>query len=410
MWWRRCIVGLLLLVAMSGCDAPSARFEMSLPYYRKLEKEAGADFQFTYQQRQDVPDISAALFGTPDEPLIPAGSGSGIEEVLDLSKLRMAAGAVSSERDGAPHGLYREHCAHCHGVTGNGMGPTASFLNPYPRDYRMGVFKFKSTPKGARPTDDDLRKTLVDGINGTAMPSFKLLADTEIDALVEYVKYLSIRGEVERRLVEDMAFELDVEEPLETSAEFLLEDVVATVVERWADAESQVSSVPRRPELSADESLESIHRGRELFYGTVANCVKCHGNAQLGDGERGDYDDWSKDFSDWTKIESPLDQAKLLSELDTLGGLKPRNIHPRNLRRGVYRGGRRPVDLYLRILNGIDGSPMPAALLKTPDAGPEIKGLTPDDVWDLVNYVQSLPYESMGTVATEQEQYKRARM
>src|SRR3974390_2059387 len=41
--------------------------------------------------------------------------------------------------------LYMTHCQHCHGVTGDGKGPTARFLNPRPRDYRQGTFKFKST-------------------------------------------------------------------------------------------------------------------------------------------------------------------------------------------------------------------------------------------------------------------------
>src|SRR5207248_2464538 len=40
---------------------------------------------------------------------------------------------------------------------------------------------------------------------------------------------------------------------------------------------------------------------------------------------------------------------------------------PRNLRLGVYRGGRRPLDLYYRIHDGINGTPMPAhdSLLQT---------------------------------------------
>ena len=41
--------------------------------------------------------------------------------------------------------LYMQHCLHCHGVSGDGAGPTAKFLNPRPRDYRQGIFKFKST-------------------------------------------------------------------------------------------------------------------------------------------------------------------------------------------------------------------------------------------------------------------------
>lgn len=408
MLWRKQSVILILFTSVVGCDAPSARFTLSLPYLRKQEKAAGTDF--TGQQRQRVADILVALFGTPDAPYLTAGSGTGIEEVLDAGKLRMAAGAVKSDQDGKPQGLYRKHCAHCHGISGDGMGPTAAFLNPYPRDYRMGVFKFKSTPKGGRPTDADLHKTLVNGIPGTAMPSFKLLADTEITALIDYVKYLSIRGEVERRLADDMAFELDAEELLETSAEFLLEDVVTSVVDRWRMADSQVSQVVRRPDWDEQETSASIHRGQELFYGAVANCVKCHGNSQLGDGQRTDYDDWAKDYADLTKLTKQEERQEVLAELAKLGGLKPRNIHPRNLRGGIYRGGRRPVDLYLRILNGIDGSPMPAAILKAADAGPEVKGLTSDDVWHLVDYVRSLPHESLGTRSTYAQEYKRSRL
>ena len=73
-------------------------------------------------------------------------------------------------------------------------------MNPYPRDYRQGAFKFKSTARADKPTTDDLRRILRDGIAGTAMPSFLLLPDDEIDALIEYVKYLSYRGQTERWL------------------------------------------------------------------------------------------------------------------------------------------------------------------------------------------------------------------
>ena len=72
-----------------------------------------------------------------------------------------------------------------------------------------------------------------------------------------------------------------------------------------------------------------------------------------------------------------------------------RNIRPRNLRLGVYRGGRRPIDLYWRIHNGIEGSNMPQVPLREPDDPPEKKGITRVDLWDLINYVRSLPYEEL---------------
>jgi mono/diheme cytochrome c family protein len=157
------------------------------------------------QRQRDVANVLTALFGTPDLDFS-ADELTALDLVwrtmgLDGKKIRLAAGPSYSDKEGYAAGLYRRHCVHCHGVTGDGAGPTAMFLNPYPRDFRHGTFKFKSTRLGAKPTDDDLRRTLRNGIPGTAMPSFKLLAATEIDALVEYVKYLAIRGETEKALI-----------------------------------------------------------------------------------------------------------------------------------------------------------------------------------------------------------------
>jgi mono/diheme cytochrome c family protein len=378
-----------------------------------LRKQEKASVDFTLEQKQDVADILTAMFGTPDDPHLPVVDG--IDELVDIDNLRMAAGPVGRDEGQRAHGLYREHCVHCHGISGDGRGPTAAFLNPYPRDYRMGVFKFKSTPKGGRPTHDDLYRLLINGVAGTAMPSFKLLPESEVESLVDYVKYLSLRGEVERRLYEELAIELDEGErllddsDLAAANELIVEDILATIVGKWKQAESQAANVPQRPNWVGDEKLVSIERGKQLFYGAVANCVKCHGESQLGDGEMTDYDDWTKDFHDWTKPISPEKKAELEAELMSLGGLEPRNIIPRNLRSGIYRGGRRPVDLYWRILNGIDGSPMPAAMQKPEGAGPEVKGLTSDDIWHIVDYVQSLPYENVMVTGEDEPVYARLR-
>src|SRR5262249_7496123 len=89
---------------------------------------------------------------------------------------------------------------YCHGLTGDGRGPTAKWVNPHPRDYRRGIFKFTSTDleQGVRrPSRADLMRTLRQGIEGTAMPSFNLLEDEKLDALVSYVIHLSMRGQTE---------------------------------------------------------------------------------------------------------------------------------------------------------------------------------------------------------------------
>jgi len=354
----RCGMFLLagLLISVTGCGgSPPAEF--------RLNMEGRAAEQVPAEQRQLITDILAAGFGTPDDPYVFPETG------LDLRRIRRAAGPTYSEALGQRHGLYRQHCAHCHGINGDGAGPTAAFLRPYPRDFRKGVFKFTSTAPGAKPTSADLKQTLKRGIPGTAMPSFILLPEAELDALVEYVKYLSIRGQVEASLF----LYVENEEELPQSRDTLL-DEVQLVANLWQQAENQViePDIEALPEPDSAEALAaSIDRGRELFRDAkVAQCIKCHGPTALGDGnDEGDL------YDDWNKVKDP--------EHPELWTLPRQQLSPRNLRRGIYRGGRAPVDIYRRIFAGIKGTPMPAAG----------KVLKPQQIWDLVNYVLQLPYE-----------------
>ena len=125
----RLLVGIaavgLLLAASTGCGrTPAASFRPNMVEATKQ--------RLTADQERQVATILLAMFGTPDDPVCLPETG------LDESKLRLAAGPVRSDISGRKNGLYREHCGHCHGVTGDGLGPTAAFLNPYPRDYRPG--------------------------------------------------------------------------------------------------------------------------------------------------------------------------------------------------------------------------------------------------------------------------------
>jgi hypothetical protein len=52
---------------------------------------------------------------------------------------------------------------------------------------------------------------------------------------------------------------------------------------------------------------------------------------------------------------------------------------------------------------------MPAALYKPDDADPASKGLTSGDIWNIVDYVMSLPYEDMMTAGDDRPVYMRAR-
>src|SRR3546814_13237637 len=67
--------------------------------------------------------------------------------------------------------VYERRCTGCHGVTGNVNGPAATFMHEFrPRDFTLGLFKFRLTPSSSTPTDGDLLRTNPRGVRGTAMP------------------------------------------------------------------------------------------------------------------------------------------------------------------------------------------------------------------------------------------------
>jgi mono/diheme cytochrome c family protein len=86
---------------------------------------------------------------------------------------------------------YSMYCAGCHGVSGDGEGPAARFLNPKPRDFRKGRVKFAAVPAGTLPRDEDLIATMNHGLTGTSMPSWRLIAEEDKRAIVAYLKTFS---------------------------------------------------------------------------------------------------------------------------------------------------------------------------------------------------------------------------
>ena len=399
------------LVVVAGCEkSPPPNFRFNSVEWLKLERlHLSGEDRFDEGYKQEIGSILTTLFGTPDDPKFPyfLGEDDLAHDIIDLDNLKLAAGAVKSGKEGGHQGLYREHCAHCHGVTGGGAGPTAEMLNPYPRDFRLSKFKFKSTPLRQPPTDHDLHTILVNGIPGTAMPSFRTLPEEELQALIQYVKYLTIRGQYERYLISevagldgrsliDLSLVPNIKEGEEPSDEQLddqeeFEDQMYTIIgeglqegiiERWLKPDRKVTSIPPAPamfDISHADHEQFVLQGRELFF-TKGNCMQCHGQTGVGDGQLGNFDDWTNDWIKTAGVD-PF-EAETYADFIAAGALPPRPIQPRNLTLPVYRGGDHPDDIYLRLVNGIEGTPMPAS-----------GAMSSDEIWKIVAYVRSLPFE-----------------
>ena len=142
--------------------------------------------------------------------------------------------------------VYDRMCISCHGKRGGGDGEWSVNLQDKPRDLRSGIFKFKSTPAGFLPTDEDLRRTIRGGIASTAMPAFTKLTDSEIDALIVFIQNLS---------------------------------------SRWEDPALHTTPVkfPSPPDWVKDTDASAKHakKGHALFAQT---CVTCHGEDGSGNG------------------------------------------------------------------------------------------------------------------------------
>jgi mono/diheme cytochrome c family protein len=139
--------------------------------------------------------------------------------------------------------IYERTCIWCHGGAGQGDGPAAFYLgrysSPRPRDFTTENFKFRSTPSGELPTDQDLFRTVTQGIPGY-MPSFIGLSEEQRWHVIAYVKSFN------------PAFKEAPPEPL-------------------------TFGFPPFP-----SSDQSIHRGREIY--RAYGCQNCHGVSGEGDG------------------------------------------------------------------------------------------------------------------------------
>lgn len=142
--------------------------------------------------------------------------------------------------------VYQKNCMVCHGRFGEGDGELVKDWDVRPRNFQKGRFKYRSTPYGKLPTNDDLKRTVRHGVSGTAMPIFHELQENEIRAVIEYIKFFS---------------------PM------------------WKEKKNYARPIvlPDTPEWFSDEyrlNTEAAY-GRALFRET---CAPCHGNEGAGDG------------------------------------------------------------------------------------------------------------------------------
>lgn len=195
--------------------------------------------------------------------------------------------------------VYFRRCSFCHGLLGDGDGPAAGFLDPRPRDFTLGTYKFRTTQSGKLPTDEDLFRTVSRGLSGTAMQAF----DDEV-----------------------------IKNGLSEEARWAVIAYIKTFAPEFKDPQyDPYKQVVALPENLPAMSAETIAKGKAVF--ERAKCWECHGKQGRGDGQKAfdRTDDWG----------FPI---------------RIRNVtHPWKIK-----GGDAVEDIYMRFTTGINGTPMPS--------------------------------------------------
>jgi mono/diheme cytochrome c family protein len=107
----------------------------------------------------------------------------------------LLAGAASAAGDAAAgKATFTTLCVSCHGEGGKGDGPVGAMLQPPPRDFTVGDFKFDTNDDGKAGTDADLKAVISQGAaafgGSPLMAPNPSLSDDDIANLIAFIRSL----------------------------------------------------------------------------------------------------------------------------------------------------------------------------------------------------------------------------
>ena len=176
-------------------------------------------------------------------PVAPAGPEDGESSLADRVSALEAQLAQERREAAIQRGavIHARACVACHGRDGGGDGPGAAELDPWPREFKSGKYRIRSTHSGEAPRRADIEGAIRRGMPGSSMPAFEgLLSDEDIAAVVSFILDLGPSS--------------------------------------LAGREAEALSIPEFP--AADAS--SLADGRALYL--ILGCWKCHGLDGSGRG------------------------------------------------------------------------------------------------------------------------------
>lgn len=262
-----------------------------------------------------------------------------ITEPMVLGGVEVDVDTLNRGREG-----YTLYCYACHGLEGDGNGPSAYGLRPPPRSFAQATFKFAGVTEGL-PHDDDLMRIVKYGLDGTAMLAWDI-PDGTLNDIIQYIKTFS---------PEDEGY-------------------------RDPDAEIGTRVTPGEDPWKGREE-DAVARGNEVYHGQ-ATCWSCHpAYAPRHEIAKAVYT-FSKNKT--RVFRENLYRPELKESQYTVPGLDGEDyavkLLPPDFTLHDMRSARTVGDLFRTLGSGIGGTAMPAWSGALPD----------EDIWAMAHYVKHL--------------------
>jgi len=201
----------------------------------------------------------------------------------DQNKLRIATPELIAKGKQ----IFQVQCVSCHGPDGFGDGPAAAALNPKPRNYHTGVWRFGGTPTR-------IFHTITVGSPGTGMASYSNLSVEDRYALAHYVRTFNDHNPSDT--------------PEDLKAAGLTGDKKAVIAEeKPIPIEMAMEKIEQPDQVMIPMGVSAMHPDSQgaKIYGQ--KCVTCHGmngvGAQVPMNE-GQYPRVSPMTKSWTGLQA----------------------------------------------------------------------------------------------------------
>ncbi len=229
---------------------------------------------------------------------------------------------------------YTEYCMSCHGVNGDGAGPSGKGLQVPPRNFKLGQYKFGLVVSGELPNDEDFYKIIKKGLHGTAMLPWDL-SEQQLFNVTQYIKTFA--------------------------------------PEKWVGADKKLGmhlSAGKDPYGEAHKE-SAIQRGKEVYH-VVAQCWTCH-RAYVSHAELSQISQ-KINGTQMTEFDPDMYHVKLQPSDYDYSSMPPEFTYD-HVRSAVT-----VEELYVRLNAGVGGAAMASW-----------KGVLQDDeIWAVSHYVRSL--------------------